>query len=66
MGKKEKHLFVEDDIIAEQDMKNQNNNKIIWHITQHRILLKFYDMLDICLLIALIIFTIKIMQWVLW
>jgi hypothetical protein len=57
-GKKEKHYYVEDDIMAREQI--EKGGKIIWHITQHRLLLKFYDMMDICLLAALITVTVKI------
>jgi len=34
-------------------------------IIQHRFLFKIYDMIDICLLVALVMLTIKFIRWIL-
>lgn len=58
---RKKHFFVEDDILANSNKKFKKQD-FKETIVYHRVLIKFYDMLDICLLIALVIFTIKLVN----
>lgn len=61
MTKEYKRRYVEDDVIARNDIAN---SPIKESVTYHRIIFKFVDMLDICLLISLGYLTIKILNWI--